>query len=113
MAVIITDHIAHSRSRCGASQRAVIIHALAPVIGPYMSRAITTTHSQADTAVRARIDTSAARPSRRACSTRVSGRSAGRAGLVCALGVGPGERRVLSIVPAADVLPRQTEGLHA
>ena len=46
MAVIITAHIAHSSKRCGASHRGVIIQALAPVIGPYMSRAITTIHVQ-------------------------------------------------------------------
>ena len=39
--VIMTAHIAQSSSKCGASHRGVIIHALAPVIGPYMSRAIT------------------------------------------------------------------------
>jgi hypothetical protein len=36
--VIITAHIAHSKKRCGASHTAVIIHALAPVMGPYISR---------------------------------------------------------------------------
>ena len=46
MPVIITAHIAHSSARCGASHCGVIIHALAPVIGPYMSRAITTIHDQ-------------------------------------------------------------------
>ena len=40
--VIMTAHIAHSSARCGASHRGVIIQALAPVMGPYMSRAITT-----------------------------------------------------------------------
>ena len=38
---IMTAHIAHRSARCGTSQTAVIIHALAPVMGPYMSRAIT------------------------------------------------------------------------
>ena len=46
MAAIMTAHIAHSSSRCGTSHIAVIIQALAPVIGPYMSRAITTIHIQ-------------------------------------------------------------------
>jgi hypothetical protein len=46
MPVIITAHIAQSSSRCGASHCGVIIQALAPVIGPYMSRAITTIHDQ-------------------------------------------------------------------
>src|SRR5688572_14448544 len=36
----------HSRTRCSASQTGVIIQALAPVIGPYISRAITTIHAQ-------------------------------------------------------------------
>jgi hypothetical protein len=61
MAVIITDHIAHSSSRCGASQCAVIIQALAPVIGPYMSRAIMTIHIQENSGVRTRSTTSGAR----------------------------------------------------
>ena len=42
----MTAHIAQSSARCGTSQTAVIIQALAPVIGPYMSRAITTIHIQ-------------------------------------------------------------------
>jgi hypothetical protein len=46
MPVIITAHIAHSSRRCGTSQTGVIIHALAPVIGPYMSPAIATIQSQ-------------------------------------------------------------------
>ena len=43
--VIITAHIAHNRTRCGGSQTSVIIQALAPVIGPYMSRDNTTIHA--------------------------------------------------------------------
>ena len=43
---IMTAHMAQSSARCRASQTAVIIQALAPVIGPYMSRAITTIHIQ-------------------------------------------------------------------
>ena len=46
MPVIMTVHIAQSSKRCGRSQFAVIIQALAPVIGPYMSRAITTIQIQ-------------------------------------------------------------------
>ena len=42
MAAIITAHMAQSNARCRASQTVVIIQALAPVIGPYMSRAIAT-----------------------------------------------------------------------
>ena len=46
MPAIMTAHIAHSSSRCHTSHLAVIIQALAPVIGPYMSRAITTIQIQ-------------------------------------------------------------------
>ncbi len=46
MPVIMTAHIAHSGSKCVPSHRGVVIHALAPVIGPYMSRAFTTVHIQ-------------------------------------------------------------------
>src|SRR5437764_1440212 len=47
MPVIITAHIAQSSSRCGRSHVGVIIQALAPVIGPYMSRAMMTIHAHA------------------------------------------------------------------
>jgi hypothetical protein len=43
---IMTAHMAQRSARCLASQTAVIIQELAPVIGPYMSRAITTIHIQ-------------------------------------------------------------------
>src|SRR5688572_27805024 len=46
MPAIIAAHIAHSSSSRGVSHVTVIIHADAPVIGPYMSRAIATTHAQ-------------------------------------------------------------------
>jgi hypothetical protein len=46
MPAIIAAHIAHSRSSRGASHVTVIIHADAPVIGPYMSRAMATTQAQ-------------------------------------------------------------------
>jgi hypothetical protein len=39
--VIITAHMSQSRKRCGASHSGVIIQALAPVIGPYISLAKT------------------------------------------------------------------------
>src|SRR5262245_48702398 len=45
MPVIMTAHIAQSSSTCVRSHLGVIIQALAPVIGPYMSRAITTIHA--------------------------------------------------------------------
>src|SRR5687768_11880826 len=46
MPAIIAAHIAHSRTSLGASHVTVIIQADAPVIGPYMSRAMATTHAQ-------------------------------------------------------------------
>src|SRR5436190_19636216 len=46
MPVIITAHIAHNSRRCGASHTGVIIHALAPVIAPYMSCDMTAIHAQ-------------------------------------------------------------------
>ena len=46
MPVIMTAHIAHSRNRCAASHDVGIIHRLAPVIGPYMSRAMMTIQLQ-------------------------------------------------------------------
>jgi hypothetical protein len=46
MPAIITAHISQSSSAWGTFHRGLIIHALAPVIGPYMSRARTTIHAQ-------------------------------------------------------------------
>ena len=80
MPAIMTAHIAQSSSRCGTSQFAVIIQALAPVIGPYMSRAITTIHIQETTGSRTSSTTAGARSYRNADSTMVGGRSAGVAG---------------------------------
>ena len=80
MPVIMTVHIAQSSNRCGTSQFAVIIQALAPVIGPYMSRAMTAIHVQQATGSRTRRTTAAARSYRSACSTMVGGRSAADAG---------------------------------
>ena len=62
------------------SQFAVIIQALAPVIGPYMSRAITTIHIQETSGSRTSRTTAGARSYRNADSTMVGGRSAGVAG---------------------------------
>ncbi len=66
MPAIMTVHIAQSSNRCGTSQSAVIIHALAPVMGPYMSRAITTIHTQQNTGSRTRRITLGARSYRNA-----------------------------------------------
>ena len=52
MPAIITAHINQSSRTCRASHRRVIIHALAPFIGPYMSRAIATIHIQHATGTR-------------------------------------------------------------
>ena len=49
MPAIITIHMAQRSSRCGASHVAVIIQPDDPVMGPYMSRAIGTIHSQQST----------------------------------------------------------------
>ena len=110
IAVIITAHIAQSRSRCETSQRGVIIHALAPVIGPYMSRAITTIQSQEA----AGSSTSSSRIGVRlycsADSRRVDGRltvtdSRLKPDTTEASGAAPGEGRVLSVVLAARIVP--------
>src|SRR5688572_12166855 len=135
MPVIMTVHIVQSSKRCGTSQFAVIIQALAPVMGPYMSRAITTIHSQQTRGSRTRRTTAAARSYCNADSTMVGERSAGvadpgiegsttdsrlwrpsrpvRPATRYALRASPGKRRVLSVVFAADVFPCQTERMDA
>src|SRR4030095_13374339 len=80
MPVIITAHIAQSRSKCDTSHRGVIIHALAPGIGPYMSRAITTIHTHDTSGSRSRSTTTGVRSYRNADSRIVGGRSPGVAG---------------------------------
>src|SRR5688572_32504838 len=77
MAAIMTAHIAHSSNRCGTSQIAVIIQALAPVIGPYMSRAITTIHIQETSGSNTISTSNGVRSYRNADSRVVSGRSSG------------------------------------
>ena len=77
MPVIMTAHIAQSSSKCGASHRAVIIHALAPVIGPYMSRAITTIHIHDTSGVRTSSTSTGLRSYRNADSRIVGVRSSG------------------------------------
>jgi hypothetical protein len=79
--VIMTAHIAHSSARCGASHRGVIIQALAPVMGPYKSRAITTIHDQ---------QTSGSRTSRRMTGVRSCRRAAWSHGARRSDGVGMG-----------------------
>ena len=59
--VIMTAHIAQRSSKCGAFHRGVIIHALAPVIGPYMSRAITMIHIHDTNGARTNSTTTGAR----------------------------------------------------
>src|SRR5688572_1882174 len=106
MPVIMTAHIAQSSSRCDASQLGVIIHALGPVIEPYMSRAITTIHSHETVGTTTRRISTAARSARSADSRKVGGSSK-------ASGAAPGEGRVLSIVAAASVFPGQAERANA
>ena len=60
--------------------RAVIIQALAPVIGPYMSRAITTIHIHETSGTRTSSTTAGVRSYRNADSRIVGGRSSGAAG---------------------------------
>src|SRR4051812_19710494 len=78
--VIMTAHIAHSSSKCGASHRAVIIHALAPVIGPYMSRAITAIHIHDTSGASISSTTAGVRSYLNADSRIVGVRSSGAAG---------------------------------
>ena len=96
MPVIMTAHIAQSSNRCRASQCSVIIQALAPVIGPYMSRAITMIHSQETAGSRTSSTTAGARSHRNADSRMVGGRSEG-AGTVIDAG---------NVEAAADMRPR-------
>jgi hypothetical protein len=73
--VIMTAHIPQRRNRCGASQEGVIIHRLAPSMGPYMSRARMTIQAQ-DAMGSARSNMAmVVRSDRRADSRRVGGRS--------------------------------------
>src|SRR5688572_16871216 len=77
MPSIMTAHIAQRSARCRTSQTGVIIHALAPVIGPYMSRANTTIHIQ-ETSGRTISNTRVGvRWYRNADSITVSGRASG------------------------------------
>src|SRR5687767_12530351 len=79
MPVIITAHIAHSSSKCATSHRVVIIHALAPVMGPYMSRAITTIHTHETSGSRTSSTTAGVRLYRNTDSRIVGARSSGAA----------------------------------
>src|SRR5687768_17510602 len=98
IAVIMTAHIAQRSSKCGASHSAVIIHALAPVIGPYISRAITTIHIQETSGVRTSNTTAGVRSYRNADSKIVAVRSSGAG---CAI-EGITIPEVLSPVAACD-----------
>ena len=77
MAVIMTAHIAQSSSKCGTSHSAVIIHALAPVIGPYISRAIMAIHIHDTSGVRTSSTSTGLRSYRNADSRIVGVRSSG------------------------------------
>ena len=73
--IIMTAHMAQSSARCLPSQTAVIIQALAPVIDPYMSRAITTIHIQETSGMTIRSTSAGVRSNRRADSRVVRGHS--------------------------------------
>ena len=77
MPAIIAAHIAHSSNTCGASHCEVIIHALAPVIDPYMSRAMTITQVQHASGSPMSSAAAAQRSARSADSSSVGGRSWG------------------------------------
>src|SRR3982750_4201543 len=100
MAAIITAHIAQSRKTWPPSQWSVIIHALAPVIGPYMSRAIATIHDQQTIGTRIRRTRSDVRSCPSASSRHVGGRS-----LTEWSGTPPVERRKVAVVLPARVVP--------
>src|SRR5688572_33129204 len=77
MPSIMTAHIAQRSIRCRTSHTAVIIHALAPVIGPYMSRAITTIHIHETSGRTISNTTVGVRLYRNADSIIVGGRASG------------------------------------
>src|SRR3990172_354067 len=68
---IIAAHMAQSTIRRGASHTGVIIHAAAPVMAPYMSRAIAITHIQHANGTMTSTRTSVRRLFRKAVSTSV------------------------------------------
>src|SRR5438105_10036061 len=104
MPAIITAHIAHNSTTWRASQRSVIIHALAPIIGPYMSRAMTTIHDQQTSGIRIRRTRNVARWCPSSCSRRVGGCS-----WMIGSGTSPGERREVSVVLPAVIVPSESE----
>ena len=87
IAAIMTAHIVHNSRRCLPSQTLVIIQTDGPAIEPYMSRVMATIHHHE--------------------SSRTATTIAGNA--VRLLRTPPGKRRVLSVVQAADVVPREAE----
>src|SRR6187397_2262637 len=104
MPTIMTAHIAHSRNTWRASQWTVIIHALAPVIGPDMSCAMTTIHNQQTSGKRISRTTRDARSWPSNSSRRVGGRS-----LTGGLCTPPVERREVAVVLPAVIVPRQAK----
>ena len=80
MPVIMTAHIPHSNSTCGASHRTVIIQALEPVIAPYMSLAITTIQAHETSGSRISRTIAGVRSNRNADSRIVGVRSLGSTG---------------------------------
>src|SRR6476646_417072 len=104
MPTIMTAHIAHRRITWLASHWSVIIHALAPVIGPYMSRAMTTIHDRQTSGKRIRRTTRDTRSWPSNSSRRVGGRSS--TGGLC---TPPVERREVAVVLPAVIVPRQAK----
>src|ERR1017187_7686094 len=71
MPAIMTAHMAKSSTRWVASQVSVIIQADAPVMGPYMSRAIGTIHAQLNTIATTSAAPTSSRSRRSSDSTEV------------------------------------------
>src|SRR5271170_4507912 len=77
MPAIMTDHIAKSRTRCVVSHLSVIIHAEAPLMEPYMSRAIGIIQPQHNAIATASAVPSNSRSRNRSDSTDVRETSSG------------------------------------
>src|SRR5262250_1397673 len=101
---IITAHISQSSSTWRTSHRRVIIHALAPVIGPYMSRHRTTSHAQQATGNRINRTMIGPRWCRSASSRAVGGCSS-----TGELRTPPVEWCEMGVVLPARIVPGESE----
>ena len=106
MPVIITAHISQSSSAWLTSHCRVIIQALAPVIGPYMSRAKTTIHAQQASGKRIKRTMNGPRWFWSANSRAVGGCSS-----TSGLRTPPVERCEMAVVLPGRIVPGQTEGV--